>query len=231
MFGIYFIDYFFLAQTRQAFPESAFLASFLGIFMGSVSIIELLIKSFLSGNILKKYGLKTALVLLPLLLALSTLIVVISGTLIGTAGIFFSFIALGKLLERILRSGFYEPGFQILYQPLPPEERINFQNNIEGVPKALGNIAAGTFLLIFTLIPAFNMLTGNLVFFFILLLWVRMVINISKEYRTTIREVVNKKNEKNPETNIAISCIKRLLFYIRLYGYVDLKNIDLKKYG
>jgi ATP:ADP antiporter, AAA family len=228
MFGVYFIDYFFLAQTKEVFADSTFLAGFLGVFMGSVSIIELAVKSFLTGNVMKKYGLKTALILLPFLLIVSTLLVVISGTFMGTAGIFFSFIALGKLLERILRTGFYEPAFQLLYQPLPANERISFQNNIEGVPKALGNIVAGSFLLLFTLIAASRLVLSNVVFLIILVFWFRMVIRMAKEYRNTINNMIKKTATKKKTENKSLK-IKKTLFDIQISGYTDIEKTDLKK--
>ncbi|PKP21753.1 MAG: hypothetical protein CVU06_09885, partial [Bacteroidetes bacterium HGW-Bacteroidetes-22] len=68
IFGYLFVDFLFLAQTKLEFannPET--IAGFFGIFLGFVSVIELLLKLF-SGRFLNKYGIKPSLISLPVIL-------------------------------------------------------------------------------------------------------------------------------------------------------------------
>jgi len=193
IFGLMFIDFMFLDQTRQGFSDPEVLANFLSIFFGAVAIVELIIKIFLSGRIISKYGLKVGLLSLPVALLCSTLLASFSGLFYGPTVMFFSFIILLKLSDRSIRSAIYDPAFQILYQPLPAEERMDFQNKIEGVPKALGNTVAGLVLLGLTAIGLQNMVYYNLIFLVISIVWVSFTVSLYKEYRAKVRSVLMSK--------------------------------------
>ncbi len=151
VFVLIYVDFIFLDHTSAYFQSNTDeLASFLALFFGIGSILELIIKSLVSGRLLSKYGIKIGLILLPLFLLLISGISVIFGSLMGEESILFFYCVAGaKFLDRIGRSSIYEPAFQILYQPLPATERIPFQSKVEGIPKTMGNIVAGIVLILF----------------------------------------------------------------------------------
>jgi len=168
--GAVFVDYIFNAQAKSEFTDQKILTGFIGIFFGIVMIIEFLLKTFLTGRIISKYGIKIGLVLLPLSLIFSFTLASVSGTLYGTAAMFFSFIMLSKLFARAFRASFHDPAFQILYQPLIPDERLAVQSKIEGGPKALGNAIAGVLLLILTM-SGLSLTQISYIFLIILIFW------------------------------------------------------------
>lgn len=190
IFSIMFIDFIFLDQTKAGFKDPEVLASFLSVFFGAVAVIELLLKTFVSGRLISSFGLRTGLLALPVSLVVCTLLAVLSGTFYGPTLMFFSFIILMKLTDRSLRSAIFDPGFQILYQPLPAGERINFQNKIEGVPKAIGNTVAGLTLLLLTFLGLKNLVYYNLIFLVIAGIWVGYTLSLYREYRQIIRKVL-----------------------------------------
>lgn len=187
IFGYLFVDFLFLAQTKQEFannPEA--IARFFGIFLGAVAILELILK-LLSGRFLNKYGLKPSLLSLPAVLLFSILLAAVFGTLYGTAGMFFIFIAMARFFERSIRGSLYEPGFQLLYQPVPADQRLPFQNQIEGIPKALGTVITGCVILLFSVIPYFNIVYFNWIFILILGFWIWVAFKMYHEYRNMIK--------------------------------------------
>jgi HEAT repeat protein len=210
MFAIFFVDFIFFAQTQVEFPDKEVLSSFLGIFFGVGAIIELILKSFVSGRMLSKYGLRLGLISLPFMLLISVLLASMTGMIYGMAGLFFSFVAFSKISLRSVRTSFYDPSFQILYQPLPAEERFAFQSKIEGGPKAYGNIIAGGALLLMVSISSVTLVHFNLVFLVILIGWLIIALKMFSEYRLVLKNLifsVKNKDEKaivNKETNINI---------------------------
>ncbi len=203
IFGYLFVDFLFLAQTKVEFannPET--IAKFFGIFLGSVAILELIFKLF-SGRFLNKYGLRPSLLALPIILLFSILLAAIFGSLYGTVGMFFAFISLARLFERSIRGAVYEPGFQLLYQPVPAEQRLPFQNQIEGIPKASGTVITGVVILIFSSIPSINLVHFNWLFIIILAFWIWIAFKMYDEYRnmlkTKLSELkINELTDKNP---------------------------------
>lgn len=190
IFGIMFIDYMFLDQTKIKYSDPEVLGNFLSIFFGAVAVIELLLKFFVSGRFINKYGLKPGLLSLPIALLACATLASISGGLYGEGMLFFSFIILSKLADRSVRSAIYDPSFQILYQPLPAEERIDFQNKTEGIPKAFGNIAAGLTLMFLTFIGLTNLVYFNFIFLIIAAAWVWLTLRLYREYREMIKSVL-----------------------------------------
>ncbi len=207
IFGYLFIDYLFLAQTKKEFvnnPET--IASFFGIFLGFVAIVELIFKLF-SGRFLDKYGLKPSLASLPVILAFSVILAAVFGSMYGPTGLFFAFIALARLFERSVRGAVYEPAFQLLYQPVPNEQRLAFQNQIEGIPKALGTIITGIIILLLSGLSAFNLVHFNYFFLIILGLWIWLAFKMYEEYRSLVKAKINEVRQsslKTGESEIAI---------------------------
>jgi len=195
MFGMYYVDFVFFAQTKIAFPDKDVLASFLGLFLGFSAIVEFNLKSFVSGRLISKYGVKLGLIALPVMLIFGFTITSIAGTFLGTAALFFSFLAMSRLFMRTVRTSINDPAFQILFQPLPPNERLAFQTQIEGGPKSLGGILAGVALVLFAAIGALNLVHFSYIFLILLIVWIRIAFKMHKEYRSTLKNVLGKSKE------------------------------------
>ncbi len=200
IFGYLFIDFLFLAQTKREFdnnPET--IARFFGIFLGFVAIVELVFK-LISGRFLNKYGLKPSLLSLPVILIFSILLATLFGSLYGTMGMFFAFIALARLFERSIRGAVYEPAFQLLYQPVPAVQRLPFQNQIEGIPKALGTVITGATILLLSSIPQFGLVSFNWIFILVLGLWIWVSYKMYEEYRNILKsKLIGLKREERRE--------------------------------
>ncbi|MFA6129177.1 MAG: HEAT repeat domain-containing protein [Bacteroidales bacterium] len=228
IFGYLFVDYLFLAQTKHEFvnnPET--IARFLGIFLGFVAILELIFKLF-SGRFLNKFGIKPSLLALPVILIFSIFLAAVFGSLYGTAGMFFAFIALARLFERSIRGAVYEPAFQLLYQPVPTEQRLPFQNQIEGIPKAMGTVITGVVILVFSSIPAFTLVHFNWLFIAVLGLWIWMAFKMYDEYRNMLKTKLSElkhmeRNRQEPMVELIRNAFTRARpeKYQKLYDLFD----------
>jgi HEAT repeat protein/predicted MFS family arabinose efflux permease len=191
IFGYLFVDFMFLHQTKHEFSnDQETIAKFFGYVLGFVAVVELIFKLFVSGRMLNKYGLKASLLSLPMALLISTSLAAVFGTFYGPMGMFFAFIVFTRLLERAVRGSIYEPAFQILYQPVPPEQRLAFQSQIEGIPKALGTIITGLVLTLFTSASFLNLVHYNWFFLLVLILWIRFAYKMYRSYRGRIKELL-----------------------------------------
>ena len=195
MFGICFADYAFLNQSEVHYQDTDVMTGFLGYFYGIIAVAEFVVRTFISGRLLSKYGLKVGLAVMPVILAISTLLASLSGTIYGTMAMFFSFIALTRLLERVLRTAIYDPSYQILYQPLPKEGRLMFQGRIEGIAKASGNVIAGLVLFAFISFESLNIIHFNYLFLIILILWSNMSFRMYRQYRKTLKLLVSSQKD------------------------------------
>jgi ATP:ADP antiporter, AAA family len=208
IFAYLFVDFLFLSQTKIEFVnDSEAIAGFFGVFLGFVAIVELLFK-LVSGRILSKYGLKPSLLLLPLVLGFTILIAAISGSLYGQVGLFFAFIAMARLLERAVRSAMYEPSFQLLYQPVPPEQRMIFQNQIEGIPKAFGTVLTGAIILLFSTLSALNLVHYSWFYLLVLILWGWVTYKMYESYRSMLK---NKLFELKKETSVKAGSLDEII--------------------
>jgi len=230
MFSNYFVDYIFNSQLQSEFTEKKVLTSFLGLFFGATSIIELLVKSFVSGRLLNKYGLKLGLLTLPVTLIITVILASVFGKVFGPLGLFFSFTALTRVFMRVSKTSLYDPAFQILYQPVPMLERPSFQSTIEGVPKSLGTIAAGVVLLIISQISFLNIVDINIIFFFILIGWIQIALSMFNNYRFKLRELIKVSGQIiNTDIKIVNDTLKsmsgKLFLLLEKINYATVKSM------
>ncbi len=207
MFGMYYADFIFFTQSKVVFSDKEVLTQFLGIFLGFSAILELTVKSLLTGRLVSKYGLKIGLLALPSMLLLGFGLPSVIGTLAGQGILFFSFISAGRLFMRIVRVGVNDPVFQILFQPINKNIRTKFQNQVEGQPKALGNILAGIVLIILTSLSFVNILHITYFYVAVILIWIRVALNMYREYRRKVRDELNIE-KSSPNKNIDLSDIE-----------------------
>lgn len=213
IFGYLFIDFKFLYQTKFEFNnDQQLVARFLGIFLGFVALFEFVLKVLVSGKLLTKYGLKPSLLSLPVALIFSIVMAAFLGTIYGPVGLFFVFIVFARLLERSFRGAIYDPAFQILFQPIPANQRLAFQSQIEGIPKAAGTVIVGVFILILTSFSFLNLVHYCYIFIIILIIWIRVTLRMYQEYRNRLKHLlaeapendkisIQKQNKKNQLIN------------------------------
>lgn len=201
--GLFFVEFIFSIESKYIFPERDTLTSFLGLFFGVCAIIELLIKLFLYGRIIEKYGLKLALIILPFGLTLFFGAGAIYGTFYGNDFLFFAFIVMSRLFMSSFRKSISEPSFQILFQPITPNKRLELLSRIEGGPKALGNILAGVLLMVLTYFSFMDSIYISYIFLAILLAWVGIALKTQVLYLKVLKNLLVD-DKKTPKMQIRL---------------------------
>jgi AAA family ATP:ADP antiporter len=192
LFATFYVDFIFLGQVKIQFVNPKVIGGFISIFMGSMSVAEFFLKTFVSGRVLTKYGLLVSLLLLPVMLAFSTVLAATLGSVYGTVGLFFSFIILSRLFVRVVRTLFFDPSFQILYQPIPIENRLLLQSKVEGVSKSIGFIFAGGMLVLLSKAKFLNVVFYNYIFIIIIAVWIWVSYQLYHEYKHLLKSVISK---------------------------------------
>ncbi|MFN8360387.1 MAG: HEAT repeat domain-containing protein [Candidatus Kapaibacterium sp.] len=194
MMAAYFTDYFYLSLTRIRFVTKEELTRFIGIFFAMVKVVEL-VMSLLSAKLLKQYGMKLGLTLLPTLVLGVMALAAVMGTIYGINGsLFFIFIAFNKLIERAVRKAIDGSSFRILYQPLASELQLDVQAKVEGIISHLAIIVTGLVLLGFSLIPGATLVHCTFVFLGIIILWRKSAHTLYEHYRIMLKSTLEERS-------------------------------------
>lgn len=147
--GDYFVDNIFYTRVESVLPNPEQLAGFLGIFAAAVSGLSLCSHLFLSGYILRRFGVRAIILLTPLLLLIITSLYAISGLLTAATLLLF-WLAVTMNLIRQVTDAFDNTAANLLYQPLPATLRMRTQSAIDGVIYPAAGGVAGLLLLFLT---------------------------------------------------------------------------------
>ncbi len=200
--AVIFVEFLFYAQSQEVFKgQDETLSGFLAIFFGLAAVVEFSMKTFVSGRLLDRLGLKFGLIALPGMLGISFLIVSLSGFIPLIYGLFFPALALSRLFLRAFRASFYEPTFQVLFQSIPEADRLGFQNMIESSVKSYGNILSGILLLLLMYLDFMELEYVAYIFFGVVIVWVWVTLKMYGAYHSNLNHLLfsTSRKSKNQE--------------------------------
>jgi len=219
MIILFFIAFTFLAAAQQQYPEEQDMKSFLGIFSGTMMIFGFLLKTLVYSKIMKTYGLRVALLVLPIiLLLLSVIIIIVFNSTQSTFIIIFLLLSMNRLFSMSIRDAIEIPAFKTLYQSLPPSIRFDVQSKIDGTTNELSALAAGLILTVLGLF--FTLISYIYTLIFLLVLWILTGLKLYKEYKVSLQntlasfeseKIKNETISKNRLTNFTNSKFKFLV--------------------
>lgn len=204
-----FVDYSFYSATEIMYPEENELQTFLSFFNGTVIIMSFIIQSFINDIIIGRFGLKVALMTMPLILILFTVGAIFSGHLYGYEVktdafiLFFMFTASAKAFTASLKDALESPAFKLFFLPIDIKIRFDIQTRIEGVVNELATLIAGIVQIGLGMLYFFNLIHFS---YFVLGL-AAMVVYLSgklfSQYKLTLRNTLEeqKKAIKGEVTN------------------------------
>jgi HEAT repeat protein len=189
-----FIDFAFLSEVQYQFKTEASLAYFLGLFFSLGKVVTLLTKLFFSGRLVERLGIRTSLLILPLLL-LGFGLAMLLAQAIGTShlGLLWIF-GLMMLSNDVLRYAVHDPVFLALFQPLNQHLRLHGHTIVKGLIDPLALTLAGASL------GAFLFLQGRadlrVINYALLLLvsgWALMVVYTNRVYLATVSQAIGRR--------------------------------------
>lgn len=219
-----FIQFSFQVGSAAQFPNEIELRSFVSIFTGAVLILGFLMQSFVNDRIISEYGLKVALLILPIIVGIFTLaaitaLVLFNVQILGDSIYFFLFIALSRLFNWSIRDSLENPTFKLYFMPFNIDVRFNIQTKVEGVVNEGARLFAGLLILGLFSLPFINMLHISIAVVALILGYFIVVQKLYHGYRQMIaQKLENQQNEISPEKNMTVT--EQLV--VKLNGY--LKN-------
>ena len=148
------IDYQFKIIAVSAFPDQDSLVNFFGTYYGLTGFATLLMQLSITGFILKRFGILSGLLILPISLAIGSLGFLLSGTLLTV------FIA--KFSDQVFKFSINNSIKEILWLPISAKKKLQTKPIIDGIVRSGVEGISG--LIIFLLV-AFNLLPENQVHF------------------------------------------------------------------
>lgn len=189
-----FVHFSFLSVTEMYYPTQSQLVSFLGYFNACIMVLSLIIQTFVNERLIATYGLKTTLLVLPVILGIFTFLSMMAGTFFGydlnssTFIWFFLFIVLSKLFHESLRESLETPSFKLFFMPLDIKIRFDIQAKVEGVINEFSRLIAGVLIVGFGLLSYFELIHYSIALSVVLIAWIWSTSKLYTEYRNNVKK-------------------------------------------
>jgi hypothetical protein len=198
------VDFALLESAAKSFDGQKEVTSYLAqVYMG-MRIVELFMKTLVSRYIIKEMGVFIGLISIILVLGIFVVGGIVS-MVSSVAGAVLFFASINKVFERSVFRAIYVPTVNILYQAYPVSSRSISQNFADGYGKTLGQILAGTLIIILSyFVPAFEM-KMQIVFisiFLMLLIWFLVSRKLILQYRVELNDLIIRLRENISEDKV-----------------------------
>ena len=205
----FFVQYSFMAVTREQYPAEEDMARFLGIFTGSMMIFTLLIKFLVFNYLIRNYGVRTCLAISPLLVAAVTAIALTIGMLMGytpesASGflLFFLLLALSRLFSKSLKNSIESPSIKVIYQTIDDKIRYEVQSGMNSTVNEIAVLSSGLILTGLGVLSFIKLIHFSWVLFFIIFIWMFVAFRLYTEFRKSIRRALEKGGHGGSGTGI-----------------------------
>jgi ATP/ADP translocase len=209
--GFYLVDNILYNRATAQFSSASQLAGFFGVLGGVQGILGLVATTMLTGRILGRYGLRTGLMLTPVLVCILLGILAVTGSLAGAVVALFWLAAGAKVVNVAPTFSLQQSSLEMFYQPLPPGERVRAQTMAEGViqPSAL----ALTGLLLLGLRVVLDTDAAHLSYLFLALtvVWILVIGAVVRGYSRALARAIRRREEWNPITDVTPESIPVLM--------------------
>ncbi len=190
--AFYFLDNIFFAYSSLQYPDEDALAGFFGIFWSIVGIIAVL-GNFFAGRVLNQQGIRSVLRYLPILLILLGGVGLALSIIDVQVIILFAVVTLMRLAMSGLGMSIDKRAQDILYQPLPINERGRILTVAEGIIRPGANGAAGAVLLLLGFLFADNLNILMIGFLLIVGLWLAVAFMFGQDYPKAVAQALHKR--------------------------------------
>ena len=224
------VDYQFNDYTHRIYTDPDELASFFGFWFSSFNIVALLIQLFLTNKLLSRFGVNSNLLLLPMGLAIGSLIFIIIPEL--------WVIILIKGTDISLKQSINKSAYELSILPIPNETKQLTKPFLDVVVDSMATGAAGVLLLL--LLKGFHIDSKyiTIILLFFLFIWILLIYRLRENYFNSFRKnirllisgTVNKKNNKIIDSKTSIIDVFRKgdeKEILRLLHHSDKNFIDV----
>jgi hypothetical protein len=195
----FFVDNIFYDRTTYRFPNETELATFLGVFSFVRGALTLVVTLFISRAVTRRFGLRVAVLLLPALILLLSLLMLVAAGLtqdngvLPAAGAVFVLAVLLKLIDKAIGDTDEQATLSVLYQPLHIAERDRAQTLGTGVVKPLAIGVAGLALLDLNAVGGITGFALTYVLVPLAAIWLVVAIVAGRRYLAAVSDAVTRR--------------------------------------
>jgi AAA family ATP:ADP antiporter len=200
--ALFFVQYLFMAVTKEQYPVAENMARFLGIFTASTMILTLFVKLVVFNRALHNYGLRTCLIVSPIIVAVITALSILFGLLIGytppsTIGflIFFVLLVLSRLFSKSLRDSVDFPLLKVIFHSIEKGAKPGPRSETIGTISEIATLSSGVILTLMGLFSFIKLIHFSLVLFLITIILVFVALRVYTEYKKAIRNEAEKEDD------------------------------------
>lgn len=196
-----FLEFSFLSVTVEKYKDETSLANFLGIFGGLVTLFSMIIQTFVADRVIKMYGMKVSLILIPGILGAFAILASFIGTFFGYSNedssfiLFFLFMAMSKLFLQTLKEAFEDPIVKTLFIPFDSSFRFDIQTKIEGFFKEFSGFISGALLTLVGFLSFVSLVFYSYFLVAICIFYAYTVIKLFVEYRKTLTKTLSENKD------------------------------------
>lgn len=190
-FGYYFTDTVFYLEASARYPDEQELGAFLGTYMAAVGVVSLISSLFVSGPLLKRFGLRGALLLLPVLLVVSASVGAVAGFGFAETSALFWIVFIMKTMDQSIRYTVDKTASITLNQPLPAEQRMQVQTALESIIEPLVGGVCGLLLALLLQVLGFGSHAVVIAIVIVAAAWGVLVLVQDGYYRRALRLAMN----------------------------------------
>lgn len=203
-----FVNYSFLNVTTLYFesnPER--LATFIAYFEMTIVIFNILFQTLATDRILQEYGMRIAILINPVLIALFTVIAIGVGYFFGYSPqdnffiVFFIGIAMSKLFIQSMKEAIDSSTFRLYLLPIEGNIRMDVQTKTEGMVTPVATLVAGGLFMVINQVKFFDLFSITLFTLPLAVLWFVIANRMHRGYRYTLQNTLLK-NKEALETKI-----------------------------
>src|SRR5690606_31027932 len=158
------VEYQFKVISTRDFADAAEMTAFFGSFFALVGFCQIIIRLFVVGKLLSRFGVLAGLILLPVGLAFSSVAVLLNPVLIPAVIL--------KAVDQVLRYTLNETAMELLWVPISPQRKLAVKPIINGtIPTVLQGVAG---LMIFFIVSSFEVRALSVAVLVIIAVWIPM---------------------------------------------------------
>lgn len=197
-----FLEFSFLSVTVSKYTDESSLSAFLGLFGGLVTIVSLILQTAVADRVIKMYGMRIGLIIIPVILGVFTLLSSLIGTIFGydeadsSFILFFLFMAMSKLFLQALKESFEDPVLKTLFIPLDSFTRFDVQTKVEGFVKEFSAFVAGTLLTLLGILSFFDLIFYSYFLIALCIGYFYIVLRLFVEYRKNLTSTLEVQKSK-----------------------------------
>ena len=211
----FLVDNTFYMEVDARYPHEADLANFLGLYSAVMGTVSLICSVVLAAPLVRRFGVRGALLTLPLLLVAGALTVVFAGWFGAGAEVLFWLVTMNKVIDQSFRYTLDKTNSVTLYQPLPERQRMKVQAALESFIEPLAGGLAAIALYAFATWFGFTAFHITHVIAVFAMAWAAMVFVQHKGYLGALNLALARRGLKAGELGLndaeAIKALKRSL--------------------